>query len=153
MKSVTQTERRRTAKGGNGGRCNLPARQRWQVVLRRDAGGRPRKVLYGRTRQEVAQKLSAAQNDLRQGLPLPSERDTLGAYLARWLEDSARPTVKPSTYRSYEQLVRVHIIPALGTQPLARLGAAQVQRFLNEKRASGLSARTSPTCTRCCASR
>jgi integrase len=67
---------------------------------------------------------------------------TVGAYLAQWLEESAKPKLKPSTYRSYEQLIRVHLVPALGKHKLRKLGPQHVQAFLNEKSQSGLSPRT-----------
>ncbi|HZU05719.1 MAG TPA: site-specific integrase [Chloroflexota bacterium] len=78
----------------------------------------------------------------QQGLPLPAERQTVGQFLARWLEDVARPRVRPKTYHSYAQLVRLHLAPGLGRIPLAKLSPQDVQAFLNAKRASGLSPRT-----------
>ena len=36
---------------------------------------------------------------------------TLGEWMDRWLEDYARPTVKLSTYGSYELYIRAHIKP------------------------------------------
>ena len=70
-------------------------------------------------------------------------RQTLGQFLIRWLQDSVKPTVRPKTYTSYSQLLRIHILPALGAVPLAKLDPPRVQRFLNDKLAEGrLSART-----------
>jgi len=51
--------------------------------------------------------------------------------------------MRPKTYTSYSQLLRIHILPALGAVPLAKLDPPRVQRFLNDKLAEGrLSART-----------
>lgn len=39
---------------------------------------------------------------------------TVGEWLDRWLEKYARPTVKLSTYCSYELYIRAHIKPQIG---------------------------------------
>ncbi len=100
-----------------------------------------RKAFYGKTRQEVAQQLAQALHARHQGLPLASERQTVGQYLTWWLT-TAQPTLRPRTYARYQQLVRLHLGPGLGAIPLARLGPPQVQAFLQAKRAEGLSPRT-----------
>ncbi len=82
-----------------------------------------------------------ALNDVRQGLTLPGERLTVAKFLERWLEDSARPKLKPSTYVSYETLIRRHLVPGLGQHSLAKLSPQPVQAFLNERAGSGLSPR------------
>ncbi len=101
-----------------------------------------RKAYYGPTRQAVAQQLARALHERQQGLPIAGERQTVGQYLTWWLAERVRPTVRPRTYASYAQLVRLHLGPALGTIPLARLAPQQVQAFLNAKRDAGLSPRT-----------
>src|SRR3712207_8549531 len=45
---------------------------------------------------------------------------TVGEYLDRWLKD-VRDTVRESTYERHEQLVRLHIRPALGRVKLKNL--------------------------------
>lgn len=49
---------------------------------------------------------------------------------------------RPSTYRSYEGVVRVHLAPGLGHHVLSRLTPQQVQAFFNAKSSSGLAPRT-----------
>jgi len=114
---------------------------RWCAAVTLEGGGR--QFLYGRTRREVARKMDVAVADREQGLLVAGGRQTLGKFLIRWLEDSVTPTVRPKTYTSYSQLVRLHILPALGAVPLANLDPPRVQRFLNDKLEEGrLSART-----------
>jgi len=86
--------------------------------------------------------MTAALRDVQQGLPAPSQRLTLGQFLDQWMEQSAKPRLKPSTFESYRHYVQRHLKPALGTRPIARLAAQEVQAFLNEKAASGLTPRT-----------
>src|SRR4051812_23941505 len=77
-------------------------------------GKRKRKPVYGKTRKEVAEKLKTLLADQQKGLPIVIERQTIEHYLTRWLEDLVKPTVRPRTYSSYAQLVRLYITPALG---------------------------------------
>ena len=104
--------------------------------------GGKRKVFYGKTRVEANSKLQAAQRNVQDGFPLPPQRLVIGKYMERWLEESAKPTLRPETYRSYTSMVRLHITPELGRRPLARLTAQDIQVLLNQKLDSGLSPRT-----------
>jgi integrase len=70
------------------------------------------------------------------------ERQTLGAFLTRWLTDVVEPTVRPRTFDSYRMIVNRHLIPALGKLRLAHLTPSDVQSYLHQKRAQGLSPRT-----------
>ena len=54
------------------------------------ATGAKRKALYGKTRSEVAAKLSKALADRESGLTFDADNMTVGEYLARWLTDSGR---------------------------------------------------------------
>jgi len=74
-------------------------------------------------------------------MPVPLERQTVGVFLVTWLEESAKPSVRPSTYVSYRCLVHKHLIPEIGKVPLAKLMPQQVQAMLNRKAASGHSPR------------
>ncbi|CCF82365.1 phage integrase N-terminal domain-containing protein [Nitrolancea hollandica] len=67
---------------------------------------------------------------------------TVAQFLTRWLEDSAKPAIRPSTYRSYEQMVRIHLIPGLGRHLLVKLTPQHVQAYLNTKLHAGLATRT-----------
>lgn len=102
--------------------------------------GKP-KYLYGKTRREAADKMTAALREVQQGKPLPNGKQTVAGFLTYWLEDVARQSARPGTYRSYETLVRLHIVPAIGRIPLAQLSAQQVQHMLTEKAKAGMSAR------------
>jgi integrase len=106
-------------------------------------GKRRRKSFFGKTRGEVARRLNEAISARARGLPVATnDRYTVGAYLERWLSDAVLPKVRPSTARRYEQIVRCHLVPAIGHIPLVRLAAPEVQAMLNAKAASGQSLRS-----------
>ena len=68
----------------------------------------------------------------------PEDRGvSVGAWLDRWLEHYARPTVKLSTYCSYELYIRAHIKPALGREYLRELTVDDLQDFFNERGQNG----------------
>ena len=95
---------------------------------------------YAKTLRECQQKFNAAQRAAEQGLPIADERLTVAKFLDDWLE-SAQSSLRPSTLRSYQDIVRLHIKPELGKVKLAKLSPRQVQNLLNKKLKTGLSRR------------
>lgn len=93
---------------------------------------RARRSIYGKTRAEVAAKLKVALREQQRGLPATNERLTVGEFLASYLA-LIEPVVRPSTYRSYEQNIRLYLLPALGRRSLAKLTPREVQAFLDGK--------------------
>jgi integrase len=112
-----------------------------------------RKVFTAATRHEVAEDLTAALRDRDRGVNIKPGKQTVGEFLAAWLENTVRPSVRPKTYRSYEQMVRNHlsktVAPAewkgrnldavLGLKevPLSKLTLQRVQQYFNEKLRAG----------------
>ena len=122
---------------GNGeGTITRRADGRWAAAILHDEGRR-RKWVYGRTRREVAERLARVQRDIADGRPVANDRLTTGEYLQRWLDDVARDRVRPLTWRGYEQLIRVHLVPTLGRVPLARLTPQHVNTLLSAKTREG----------------
>ena len=66
----------------------------------------------------------------------------LGQFLEAWLEDVVRRSVRPKTFVSYRSICRIHLIPALGSIPVAELRPRDVQAYLNAKAATGLAPRS-----------
>jgi len=103
---------------------------------------RKRRTLYGKTRQEVATKLSKALADREGGLAFDAGTTAVGEYMTRWLSHSVRDTVSQKTYERYESIVRVHLNPALGRIRLKALTPAHVRGFYREKLDAGLAPRS-----------
>src|SRR5215469_449225 len=104
-------------------------------------GARKRVAVYGKTRQEAADRMREAQARNRQGIPVPDRNWKLGEWLDYWLEHVVAPNRRPATYELYEMTVRLYLKPAFGTTPLARLSASRVQSLLNGQLAAGRSVR------------
>src|SRR5215208_6007859 len=104
--------------------------------------GPKRKTIYGRKYKEVEKKLVEARGDAARGLVFDADNLRLGEYLDRWLADSVADTVRPTTFERYEQIVRLHIRPALGSLKLKNVTPAHVRGLYREKLEVGLSPRT-----------
>ena len=69
-----------------------------------------------------------------------SAAPTLTEYLVRWLDEVVKPNLQPATFTYYEAMVRLYIIPGLGSTRLDQLDTHDVQDWLN----------TLPTLCQCC---
>lgn len=104
-------------------------------------GKRKRKSVYGKTRREVAEKLARIQKDKREGFPLGDDRQDMAQFLTNWLT-GAKPTIGPATWMRYEQYVRCHALPAIGSVRLTALSAQHLQELYADRLAAGLSPTT-----------
>lgn len=125
-----------TRRGNSEGTIIRRSDGRWEARITLEAGGR--KSFYGKTRQDVARKLAAAISDQDKGLPIVGERQTLAQYLAIWLE-ATKPSIRLTTWTRYEEYARLHVLPTLGSVPLARLTGQHLQTLYAAKLAAGLS--------------
>lgn len=112
---------------------------RWAASM--SLGDGRRKHFLGKSRHEVAAKLAAAQRSRQQGLPVPNDKLRAGEYLRDWLE-TARSYLRPRTWTRYEELLRLHALPAIGSMRLTRVGSQEVQMLYSRALAKGLSATT-----------
>ena len=106
------------------------------------AGGPKQRAVYGKTRAEVAEKLTKAMADRDGGLVYDAGKLTVGEYLDRWLADSVKDTVRQRTYEGYAHIAERHIAPSLGRMKLKALTTAHVRGLYRERLDSGLSPRT-----------
>ncbi|HSR22589.1 MAG TPA: site-specific integrase [Candidatus Eisenbacteria bacterium] len=66
---------------------------------------------------------------------------TFAEFVETWLS-AVRPTLRPSTWRRYEQYARLHAAPFLGHRPLAEIGPVELQLLYADRLAAGRSATT-----------
>jgi len=96
----------------------------------------------GKTRAEVAKKLTEALRDLDRGVTTPrNERQTVGAYLDTWLA-TKKPEIEPSYWLRCEQYIRLHIKPAVGRVALVNMSAQQLNTLYAQKLEEGVAANT-----------
>jgi len=101
-----------------------------------------RKVIYAKTRGDVAAKVKVILASQQGGIALrSSERLTVGTYLTEWIP-GMRANVRMSTWIRYRQLVEVHLVPRIGRIPLSKLAPADLTSMYAAMVAEGLAPRT-----------
>lgn len=108
------------------------------TVGRRTDGARDRRYVYADTCEEAQEKLRKLLYERDRGLLADPGKQTLGEFLASWLRDVAKPSVRQRTYRNYAGVVNTHISPVLGGIRLVKLSPQHLQRFYREKQEQGL---------------
>ena len=115
---------------------------RWmaRVDLGWREGKRRYKAVYGRTRRDVAGKLTKTLKAVQDGSDLPDERVTVAKFLDRWLEHK-RLQLRSRAWLTYEQAVRLHLNPGIGTVAIAKLKPQQLEAWFLKHQEAGASAR------------
>jgi integrase len=104
-------------------------------------GGRKRVYVYGRTRAQAREKLTALQREVDRGVTIPAENWSVEGYLNHWLETVVKPNRMPKTHQGYEMAVRRHIIPVIGRKRLKSLSVTDVRKLMQSLHDKGLSTR------------
>ncbi|MGA2873701.1 MAG: hypothetical protein ABSF27_09035 [Candidatus Dormibacteria bacterium] len=68
-------------------------------------------IVYGTTHQEAAARLAGLVRERDLELPAPTGHLTVAKFLSQWLGGVVKPSVRPSTYVSSRDNVRLHIAP------------------------------------------
>ncbi|NBM20143.1 site-specific integrase [Streptomyces sp. GC420] len=101
-----------------------------RVFVTTTSGIRRRVSVYGKTREEIRQKITELQAQENKGVPTPDTNMNLEQYLTYWLARVVSVHRRPKTYQGYESVVRVHLIPGLGKKKIRTLRAAEVRSWL-----------------------
>ncbi|MGF1473075.1 MAG: tyrosine-type recombinase/integrase [Rubrobacteraceae bacterium] len=104
--------------------------------------GAKRKTVYGKTYDEVRQKLNKLRADADGGLVFDAGKLTVGEYLGAWLTDTVKGTVRESTFGSYSRTVNNYLIPGVGKVKLKNLKPMHLRKLYRETLESGRSTRT-----------
>lgn len=89
---------------------------RWagSVQIGYEDGKRVRRHVMGHSRAEVKDKMAALMRAPEEKRPIPDQREKVGPFLRRWLDEAAKPTLRTSIYDSYDDILSAHLIPGLG---------------------------------------
>ena len=114
---------------------------RWEgrIVVGHDEKGLPKtKNVLAKTKSECSAKLKALKASLQEQKPEKPKGDmTFGTWLDHWYQRECKPQIRPKTQADYENRIYQHIIPELGSIPLAKLTAADLQQFYNRLKEGG----------------
>lgn len=106
----------------------------WQGAYQKNG---KRKYVYSRDRDTALEKLRVA----RSAPPPPPPSPDVSMLLSGWIRAVA-PSLGPQTLVSYENIVRRHLVPALGHIRIEALTEDHVEDYMEAKLESGLSPRT-----------
>lgn len=132
-------KRKGRARKGTGAAYEVrPGYWRGQVDLGVDGEGkRIRKSVTGRSQEEVQGKMDEFKQDVRNGLPVMTDKVTIGQHFEDWLR-SKKPNVRSATYGKYRRLYENHIKKDLGGIRLVRLDYARINAFYESLDEKGL---------------
>lgn len=142
---------------GNGEGCITQRSDgRWQAsfTVKYDPITRTSKkaYIYGKTREEVRDKLTDALHSVKNGTYRQPSKLTVGEWLTMWLNDYMKPSIRPTTWEGYQTQIDKHIIPNLGHIRLDKLQTSNLQKLYNDKlkgdRADGRKGSLSPRSVR-----
>lgn len=98
-----------------------------------------RKYVSAKTKTACREKLRRAMSEADdQGFVFDAGKQTVGAYVVRWLEDFAKADLAPRTYHNYKLQIREHIVPAFGMMKLSKLDTPNIQALYSAKLRDGL---------------
>lgn len=91
----------------------------------------------GETEADVQLRLDKILLEIRMNSYIAPQFVTVEKYMADWLTTFIYPTVRKSTYASYEDYIYNHILPVLGKKKMVDLNKRNLQEFFNEKAENG----------------
>lgn len=94
-------------------------------------GKSKRRSFYGNTRQEVSNKLIDAQSKIQNGSYVEPSDLTLESWLNYYLYEYKKTSLRPKTFENYEYVIRIHLIPRLGSELIMKLTPEIIQNFYN----------------------
>jgi integrase len=94
-----------------------------------------------KTKAEGQAWLRSIKNEADQGVDHQAGRVTLMDYLEQWL-NTARLSLRLKTAQQYEQVIRKHITPRIGSIPVSELRLVKVEAFYSELLQCGVGVRT-----------
>jgi hypothetical protein len=91
-------------------------------------GRRVRNHVMGHARAAVKDKMATVMRAHEERRPIPDQREKVGPFLRRWVDEVSMPTIRASTYARYDDIVAGHLIPGLGRIALAKLALPTSRR-------------------------
>ncbi len=90
-------------------------------------GKRRRRTVSSRDHSTAVSKLRVLRRQIEDGTLATTSNTTVTAWLTRWLEEIARPRLKPKTLASNRSAITRHLIPLIGAYRLDKLTPAHVR--------------------------
>lgn len=126
----------------NGDGHTYPYRSGFRTVIKR------RGITFSATGKTAAESRRKAKEKLKRGEKLnwgiasSNANTTLSDFMNWWLEHHHKQQIADTTYRRYQQLAQLHILPHLGQEKLIRLNHQHVNSLISHMEKEGQSKRS-----------
>ena len=113
----------------------------WAIVIDKGRGPDGRRLQTWRTvhgtKRDAERERTRLLHELNTGAYVEPAKLTVAEYLEQWLRDCAEPKVSAKTFERYEEVVRRHLVPALGQHRLDKLQPLHIQAYYSSALKNG----------------
>jgi integrase len=120
---------------GEGSITFLEKKGLWQARITLPNG--KRKAKYDKQQSVVKKWLLEERVKLGDGNIATNDKITVDQLMKRYLDEYVAENVRPTTYRSYEHIIRCHILPEFGNVKLSKLTPEMLDNVYRKKRQAG----------------
>ncbi len=99
---AARAKRKRNANGQGGIYRRADGRWETKVFVDTPDGRRKRISIYGKTERVALNELGKILDQQRRGIPTATTTLTVAEYMTYWLENIAEPSIRRTTYATYE---------------------------------------------------
>lgn len=104
-----------------------------RLMIGRKSDGKPNiRCLYGKTRKDVQEKLTALANSVNNGSYIEPSKLIVKQWLDSWLLNYKSLTLKPKTYDSYENIIKNNINPFIGEMLIGDVKKDNIQKLVSD---------------------
>ena len=130
----------RRADGEGNVRQKRPNLWEGRIVAGHKKDGSPiYKYVSGRTQKEAYEKLRELITEYRNVELSEASQITVEEWMQKWMDEYMLFSIREQTWKSYESVIRLYIIPNLGNKKVASLTTSVVQKFYNKLLSEGKS--------------
>src|SRR5437879_4364516 len=123
------------------GHIRRRGKRSWAIIVETevDASGKRRQrwTTVRGTRKDAERERNRLVNEINTGLYVEPAHITVGEYLEKWLDSSAKIKVSGKTFERYAEIVRTQLIPELGALSLQKLTPLKIQDCYAKALANG----------------
>lgn len=95
--------------------------------------GKQKWVKGGDTKRQAEKKLAEIVNDIGQGTYRELKEIGFQDFAALWIDSYAKTRCKASTLRSYEDIIKGHLIPYFANMSLIVIAPSSIQKYVSQK--------------------
>ena len=113
---------------------------RWEgriVVGHKENGDPIFHYMSAKTQKDLMEKLHKSIDEYDGAELTEGSRMTLGEWLDIWLEECAKPSVRPTTFRGYHGYIEHHLKPYLGDKQICKVTTAEIQSLYRKLMKNG----------------